>query len=240
MVLISNLVMQKNRGSIIDRDQDIHRAIVIKISDGHPTGGKRLSEQRAALRTYILETFASVAEQHERFLVFHLAVQTLDEVIGIAVGQEQIQIAIVVVVKKFQPPTTHQPGGRADTSRSSLIVKGLVMTVLIYGKHFAVDIGYEQVHPAVFIEVRRIHSHAGASAAVGAVSHACLSSNFFELSLSSIHKQKVGNCIVRHEKIQTAIIIYVGRHYSPSLPRIFSNARGFADIGERAIAIIAQ
>src|SRR5438132_52255 len=129
MVLISNLVMQKNRGSIIDRDQDIHRAIVIKISDGHPTGGKRLSEQRAALRTYILETFASVAEQHERFLVFHLAVQTLDEVIVIAVGQEQIQ---------------------------------------------------------------------------------------------------------------TAISISFGRHYSTILPRIFSNARGFADIDERAIAIIVK
>src|SRR5438876_6712386 len=131
MVLISNLVMQKNRGSIIDRDQDIHRAIVIKISDGHPTGGKRLSEQRAALRTYILETFASVAEQHERFLVFHLAVQTLDEVIRIAVGEEQVEVTIVVIIKKLQAPSAHEFGGFADTRGESQVVECFVMIVFI-------------------------------------------------------------------------------------------------------------
>src|SRR5437016_1476154 len=111
MVLISNLITQKNWSSIIDGDEDIHGA---------------------------------------------------------------------VVVEKLQSPTAHHPGCGTDTCRASLIVKSFVVIVLIDRKHFAVDIGYEQVHPSIFIEVRGIHSHAGTSAAVGAVSHARLSSNFFE------------------------------------------------------------
>ena len=36
--------------------------------------------------------------------------QDFDQVIRIAVGQKQIQIAVIVVVEELQPPAAHQAG----------------------------------------------------------------------------------------------------------------------------------
>jgi len=55
-------------------DQDIHRAIVVEITDGHPTSGKRFGKHRAALRAYILKTFTRVPEQQQGLLILHLTV----------------------------------------------------------------------------------------------------------------------------------------------------------------------
>ena len=79
--------------------------------------------------------------------------QTLDEVIGIAIGQEQIQIAIVVVVKKFQPPTTQQASGLANSRQAGLVIVGAIVIVLIDRVLLHINVRDKQIHPAVLIEI---------------------------------------------------------------------------------------
>src|SRR5207302_1548801 len=96
----------------------------------------------------VLEGFPSVVKQHERLFVSDLAVQGADEVIRIAVGEKQIQVPVIVIIKEFQTPATHEFCGLADAGRKRHVVKCFVMIVFVYGEHFAVEVRHEQVHPS--------------------------------------------------------------------------------------------
>src|SRR6266699_684024 len=94
------------------------------------------------------------------------------------VGEEQINGAVVVVVEVLESPAAQQARGLCHAIRLCNIAKGLVLIVLIDGKHFVINIGYEQILPASPSQVRSVHSHAGARPATFAESDAGLQGDF--------------------------------------------------------------
>jgi len=68
-------------------------------------------------------------EQKHRLLVGHVFAKDLNQVIGIAVAEEQVKIAVVVIVKKLQSPAAHEAGSGCDPVRSSRIVKSLTPSI---------------------------------------------------------------------------------------------------------------
>src|SRR5216683_7186977 len=224
MVLIPYVVAQENRRGVIDSHQNIDSTVVVKISNRHSASRERPLKYRPTLRTDILEALPRVVKEHQRFLILDLAVQALDEIIRVAVGKKQIEITVIVIVKKFQSPSAHQPRCGADSGRCRLVVKGFVVVVLIDRKHLTVYIGYKQVHPPIFVEVGGIHSHAGARPAVRAVGHARIRSSFFELAIASIHEKKVRYGVVAPKQVETAVVVEVSRYYTPRLPKRIGDA----------------
>src|ERR1035437_9911262 len=77
------------------------------------------------------------------------------------VAEQKIEIAIVVVVEEFQSPSAHQARGRTNARRKGEVAKGLVLVVVIERVHLVIDVGLEQINPAVLIVVSRIDSHPG-------------------------------------------------------------------------------
>src|SRR5216684_7711690 len=240
MVLIPYVVAQENRRGVIDSHQNIDSTVVVKISNRHSASRERPLKYRPTLRTDILEALPRVVKEHQRFLILDLAVQALDEIIRVAVGKKQIEITVIVIVKKFQSPAAHQTGCGADTGRSRLIVECFVVVVLVYRKHLTVYIGYEQIHPPIFVEVRGIHAHAGASPAVGAVGHARISRSIFESAVASIHEEKVRHGVIANKEVEMAVVVEISSHYAPCLPEIIGDARRLADICESSIAIVVK
>ena len=115
MVLTSNLIAEKNGRIIIHRNQNIHAAVVIEIPYSETTAGHWLCENRAALIANVPESCTRITKKQERFAVAHIGVNLFDEIIWMTVGDEQIQVAVVVVVKKFQTPATHGLGRSCNT-----------------------------------------------------------------------------------------------------------------------------
>src|SRR5215813_14404196 len=97
-----------------------------------------------------------------------------DLVIRMSVGDEQIQIPIVVIVEKLYSPSAHEPCYASKSHWLSQIVEGKVVITAIDGVHLLVDIGYEEVLPAVLIEIGRIDSHARAGSPILAIGHTSL------------------------------------------------------------------
>src|SRR5580704_9226983 len=143
-----------------------------------------------------------------------------DEVVRIAIRKKQIQIPVVVVVKKLQPPTAHGSRGFGNPHGNSQVIEGPVVIIAVNGKILAVEISYEEVLPTVVIEIRRVHAHPRTREAVGAVCHTGFGSSLSEFSFAVVYKQKIGGGIVGHKKIHPAIVIDIGGHNAPGFSKV--------------------
>src|SRR5260370_257042 len=96
------------------------------------------------------------------------------------------------------------------------------------------DVRDEEIHPAVFVEVRRIHAHAGTRPAVGAVGHVRGKPGFLEAA-PAVHEQKIRHRVVGDEKVHPSIIIYIRCHHAPSFAEMRRDSRFPADIRPRPV-----
>src|SRR5579883_541600 len=174
-----------------------------------------LSENRTALGAYVAECFSVIVEEQHRLAIGHVGLNGLDQVVGIAVGEKQVEVAVVIVIEELEPPAAHQARCCADAGCVGLIIKSLVVVVLIERILFVIDVGDEEVQPSVLIEVGGIDSHAGSGTASLAETYSGKGGDFFELAVAAIHEEEVRGGIVGDEEVHAAIIVEVGGYRSP-------------------------
>src|SRR5207248_8423935 len=161
-------------------------------------------------------------------------------VVGIAVAEKQNQLTIVIIVKKLQAPAAHKPCRLADARPPRDVVESFVMVVLVNRVAFHIYIGYEQIHPAVLVEVGRIYTHARAGSPLRAVSHTGRLADFFKSAPTPLHEKEVGNGIIADKKIHAPIIVQICGNRAPRLAEILANSRSLADVGKSSIAIVMK
>ena len=226
MVLSADVVAQEKRGVVIHGNQDINCAVVVEISDGEATSGKRFREDGTALGADVGPGFAGVVKQQEWLAVADLVMgEFFNQIVRVAIGEEKIEVAVVVIVEELEAPAAHQAGGGADTGGEGLVVEGLVVIVLIERIHLVVDVGDEQVHPAVLIDVRGVEPHAGARPAFGAVGDPGLGSNLLETAVATVGEEEVGDRVVGDKEVHAAVVVDVGGNHAPSLAEIVADSR---------------
>src|SRR5271165_5185631 len=150
---------------------------------------------------------------------------------GKAVGGDGVQGAVVVVIEKFQAPAGHPARGHADAAGHGDGIESFVVIVLVQRENFLVDVGDEQVHEAIFVEVGGIHTHAGSRAAIFAVGDVGSQTNFLEMS-NAIHKKKIRHGVVGHKKIHAAIVVYIRGDHAPGFPKMCRDTCFLAHVGE--------
>ena len=94
--------------------------------------------------------------------------------------------------------------------------KGFVLVVGVQREHFLIDIGDEQVFPAIGIDVSRVHAHAGARLAVLAEAHFSRQRDLLPFAFATIDEQKILHRIIGHEQVHEPVVIDVGSHYAES------------------------
>src|SRR5271155_910840 len=104
MIFSPGIILQQQRRGVIVRDEHVHRTVVVEITDGQSPRRKSLGENRAALRAYVLKDRSLLPKQQQWLLVGNLVRIFLDKIIRKAIGKNQVQVAVVVVIKKFQAP----------------------------------------------------------------------------------------------------------------------------------------
>src|SRR6266851_5262374 len=96
-------------------------------------------------------------EEQERFVVLHPRIMHLNEIIRVAVNQEKVRVAIIIIVKKSQSPATQKLRGRAYFAR--FIRKSKIFLIVIKAEKLLLDVSYKKVLPAITVKVHRIDSH---------------------------------------------------------------------------------
>src|ERR1700733_11468426 len=113
------------------------------------------------------------------------------------------------------------------------------MIVPIKRKNLLIDVRDEEVHPAVFVEVCRIHAHTRTCPAISAVSDIGGQAHFVEAA-APVHEKKIRHCVVGDKEIHPAIVIYTGGNDSPGFSEMRGDAGLFADIRKSAVAVIMK
>ena len=103
-----------------------------------------------------------------------------------SVAQDQVRIAIVVVVEKLQPPAAEQARGLSNLTR--FVDECQVLLILIEAKEFLVYIGYKQVLPTVAVIVGGVHAHPGTRTTGIAICNSRRETNLLELTLAFIEE----------------------------------------------------
>src|SRR4029079_2201051 len=99
------------------------------------------------------------------------------------IDQNEVRIAVVVIIEKPQPPTTQHLGRRPNFS--GLVSKYHVFLVVIETKKLAIDVGYKQILPAIAIVVCRVYAHPRARLACLTESHPGCQALLFKFSVTT-------------------------------------------------------
>ena len=125
-------------------------------------------------------------KEQQRFPVCDMARMYFDFVVRVSIGNEQVSVAVVVVVEEFHAPAAHQSRQAPKAHGSGHVLEAEVVSVAIDRIHFLIHIGYEKILPAILIEIRRIDPHAGSFAALLAVGHAGFEPNVLEFCIALV------------------------------------------------------
>src|SRR5580765_7553615 len=120
----------------------------------------------------------------------------LDKIVRINIGQEKIEKSIVVIVKELEAPAAQESCRHPNSRGSGLIVERPIMIVLVNCESLHINVGDEQIHPPILVEVGRIEAHPGACTTVSAVGNTGKGSCFFKSPLTTIHENEVRCCVI--------------------------------------------
>src|SRR6516225_290138 len=98
MVLPAGVVAQQERGAIVDGNQHIYSAIIIEVAEGEAPCGEFPRKNSAAVPADVLQTGAGVSEKEKRLRVRDARRDLVDQIIGVAIGDQKVEQAIVVEV----------------------------------------------------------------------------------------------------------------------------------------------
>src|SRR5260221_1188680 len=106
VVALAGIVLEDEGRSPVVGHDDVHPAVVVEVPHGQSARRKTLREQPARFVGDVAELLAVALEEEQRLLVLHVPAITVDHVVGEAVGQQQIEIAVVVEREELEAPAS--------------------------------------------------------------------------------------------------------------------------------------
>src|SRR5688572_32759489 len=114
-------------------------------------------EDWTRLRAHVFKYAAIVAKEKHRLAVFNTWIPHLDEIIGMSICQEQIKIAVIIIIKEPQAPSAEKLGGWRDFPR--LVGECQIFLIMIEAEKLLLDIGHKEILPPVIVIICCINSH---------------------------------------------------------------------------------
>ena len=155
---------------------------------------------------------------------------------GVAVGDVEIEIAIVIVVKEVAAPTRVLPAGDRQLGARRIII---IELAALDEQRAVRHIRDEDVGPPVPVYVAHNRTHRRNPLAVFAERQPQGRSFLDESALPSVFVVVVFHGIVGHVEVHEAVIIDVGRRSAHAASLGVMHARFLGHVGESTVAIIA-
>src|SRR5689334_5283840 len=134
MVCSSSIIAKQNRRPIVLGDKNVDRTVVIEISQRQAASRKLLGKHGTTFGTDILQPASSIAEKKQRLFIRYIFKLLANHQIGMSVGEQQIEVSIIVVIEELRTPTAEEPGGRRDSGWICHIVKPSIPGILVQRK----------------------------------------------------------------------------------------------------------
>src|SRR5207249_1468023 len=154
IVSLGGVVFQEHRSAAVSCNEHIKGSVIVIVPHGQTSRSEALLKRRPPFCAYIFQlAVRALMKEQERLLVPNLARVTPDHVVWMAVGQDQIDRAVVVIVEILESPATQKPGRLRNAVRVCDIVEGLVFIVVVKRKHFLIDVSHKEILPSVVVQI---------------------------------------------------------------------------------------
>ena len=215
--------------------RNIEVAIVVAIAQGHPSA--RLHSTKPGRGADLGKPSSTVVSEQ----LIGLCVRGLGEqfyvVVDVAIGHEEILVAIEIPVEKSRAPRQVRQRGFAQFGVRRPVAEKPLALVVVQGIGLQVKIGHEKIKGPVVVVVARGHAHAGFGLTLPIVRNPGEQTHFREMAALVLVEQ-IGRAIACGKQIQVAVEIPIGKSRA-QLPRpTRSKAHFRADLGE-ATAVVA-
>src|SRR5438552_16280014 len=122
-------------------------------------------------------------------------------IVGMSIGQEEIHIAVIVIIEKLDTPTTHQPRDLANAVGDRHVVEAAILVVVVERIHLLVYVGDEKIYPTVLIIVGSVDAHSRTGVTFGIQAHVGLKAHLLKFSFAMIEKQEICHGVISNEEI---------------------------------------
>ena len=161
----------------------------------------------------------------------------LDGVEVVALSDEKIFPAVIVVIQKANAPSGVQHSGAGDAGAEAGVIKSGVAIVLVERVALVGKIGDDQVRPTIIVIVGKVDAHAGVGAAVAVNGSLREETHFFKSSVAFVVVEIFDHRIVGHEQIDVAVAIIVRDGDAETFAR-FREADFLRNLSKVAVAVI--
>ena len=155
-----------------------------------------------------------------------------------AIGDEEILPAVVVVVEKKGSPTHKGAAAAGQTGSAANIAEEAVALVAVEGVVVLGEIGDENIGAQVIVDVAQCHAHPGLGAPVAAVGRARGQRDIGKAT-TVVAPQAVGVPVVGDVEVGVAIRIEIEPGCAHAVEARAAEARFMAHFREGAVALVA-
>ena len=192
-------VVQQERPVAHRGHDDVHAAVVVVIRHGAAAGTDLGGEIRAALGRRVCECAVTAIFQKQTF--------PADEVMRVAVGDEDVKLATVVKVEEATAPADELRGQRAEARRHHAVVINPVGRAHV--KRAIAQARHENVFQAVTVAIADGGGHGTGGFTHRVEGHASLQRHVLEMALAVVEQQQVRRAVVGNVKVRRAVAVVV-------------------------------
>ena len=167
------------------------------------------------------------------------SVEEVDIVVQVAVGDEDVRVAIIVVVEEGRPPGEYLETGNAQARLEGDVGEEALADVAVEAVSLPLIVGDEDVEQSVVIVVPHIHTHPGQRLAGVVVGHASQVADFAE-SATFVAIEEIRRAIAGDVEVQVFVLVIV----DPEGTELLTHHRNQPDLlpylGKRAVAVVEK
>ena len=237
------------------REGHVEVAVTVDVRIGRAATNDRLEQIRPGFRaihsgkTAHRRCAAAIPEQLRRLRVRLAFLHLGNLLLEMAVGRQQVEPAVEIVVKKEQPKLQQQPAVRPDALSDRVVGKQklIVWCGDIQRGHFIGEVADADSQRVVVPEPRHVDPHRAAYLAVVVEPDAADATHLGKRAVLLVFENEVVNRVVGHDEIHPAVPIEIHRRHSERLGhRHLRGARAnlhtgsSGDVGEPAVAVVSE
>ena len=220
-------------------DDDVDVAVVVEISERAAPRGHWRGDARPGIEGNVVKAAgAQIFVEQLALRVARFRFELLDLGIHVAVANQDVGPAVVVEVEKAAAPAEIlRVLAEAALKRGVLEIRAA--QIAVERRSIAGKIRFDEIEIAVEIVIGGGDAHAGLWLAVGAERAAGFDGDVGEGAVLFVLIERAGGGIVGDVNVRPAVVIEIGSEDTEAKSAVgFQNAGFFADVGERAIAVV--
>src|SRR5208337_1825284 len=181
---------------------------------------------------------AIVVEERVGLLIVNFGRDLLDFRVHVAVGDEKVEPAVVVVVEKASAETENASRGHADTDAIADFVEIPLAVIFPEVIGTSLEIRNIQIKPAVIVIVAEGNAHGGHGEAVAGKSHAGHGTLFLERAVVFVVVKVGAQTVIGDEDVRPAVVVVISGADGKILAVRLENTGFFGDVRKRAVAVV--